>query len=252
MDLDVREMLADTIRRFLDRYCRENEIESVWGDPIVGFGDARSPMFDELKTIVHPDHYTPEEVLPGARTVVSYYIPFSKDVAHSAISGGSVSPEFAYACVLTNNIIGELADAVETDIRALDYEAKMPENICRLDGDIVSRWSQRHVARICGMGTYGLNNMLITDSGCCGRFYSVVTTMEIEPDPIPQEERCLYRKDGSCGVCMQRCRVNAIAPGGFDRWSCDKDGDSSRQAFGVFACAKCIVGLPCSFRDPSR
>lgn len=252
MDLDVRAMLTDTIRRFLEKYCRENEIESVWGDPIVGFGDARSPMFEELKQIVHPDHYTPEEVLPGARTVVSYYIPFSREVAKSAISSGTVSPEFAYACVLTNDIIGGLADAVETDLRAMDAEAVMPANICRLEGDIVSRWSQRHVARICGLGTYGLNNMLITEGGCCGRFYSVVTTLEVEPDPLPAEERCLYKRDGSCGVCMRRCRIHAINPGGFDRWACDKDPDRSRETYQVFACAKCIVGLPCSFRDPSK
>ena len=63
MDLDVRELLADTIKRYLDRYCEENGFDPVWGDPIVGFADAKSPMFRELKTVVHPDHLLPEDIL---------------------------------------------------------------------------------------------------------------------------------------------------------------------------------------------
>ena len=226
MDFDVREMLVETIERYLDRFCRDNELDPVWGEPIVGFGDARSPRFQELRTVVHPEHYLPEDILPGATTVVSYYLPFTKDVARSNISGDLASPEFAYTVALTNSIAMELADEVATDIRAYDYEAEVPDG-SRIEGDIVSRWSQRHVAHICGMGTWGINNMLITSSGSCGRFFSV--------------------------VCMQKCRVHAITPGGFDRWACDRNGDAARARYGgLNVCSKCIVGMPCSFRDPSR
>ena len=92
MDFDVREMLVETIERYLDRFCRDNELDPVWGEPIVGFGDARSPRFQELRTVVHPEHYLPEDILPGATTVVSYYLPFTKDVARSNISGDLASP----------------------------------------------------------------------------------------------------------------------------------------------------------------
>ena len=85
----------------------------------------------------------------------------------------------------------------------------------------MSRWSQRHVAYIAGLGAFGKNNMLITDRGCCGRFYSVVTNLDVEPDTPVEGERCLYRIDGSCGACMRKCRSKAINPGGFDRWACD-------------------------------
>lgn len=252
MDFDVREMLVETIKRYLDRFCRDNELDPVWGEPIVGFGDARSPRFAELRTLVHPDHYLPEDILPGATTVVSYYLPFTKDVARGNISGDLASPEFAYTVALTNSIAMELADEVATDIRAYDYEAEIPE-WGRIDGDIVSRWSQRHVAYLCGMGTWGINNMIITDEGCCGRFFSIVTNLDVEPDPIPEEERCSYRRDGSCGVCMQKCRAHAITPGGFDRWACDRHGDEARRRYGgLNVCSKCIVGMPCSFRNPSK
>ena len=51
---------------------------------------------------------------------------------------------------------------------------------------------------------------------------------------------------------MRKCRSKAINPGGFDRWACDRHGDVSRATYnGLYACGKCIVGMPCSFRDPS-
>ena len=253
MEFDVREMLQDTIQRFLDSYCRDNELDSVWGRPLVGFADAKSPLFANLKNLVHPEHYMPEDILPGATVVVSYYLPFNQDLARSNISGDLASPEWAFAYALTNSIADELADTVATDVRALDFEAEAPMDYKRIDGDIVSRWSQRHIAYIAGMGTFGMNNMIITDEGCCGRFYSIVTNMDIEPDQPITEERCLYKRDGSCGVCMKKCRSGALTPGGFDRWTCDRYGDTARAKYmGLNVCGKCIVGMPCSFRNPLR
>ena len=126
MDLDVRELLTDTIKRYLDRYCEENGFDPVWGDPMVGFADARSPLFRELKTVVHPDHLLPEDILPGATIVVSYYIPYDRELARSNISGNTASTEWAFAYALTTSIIDDLADTVATDVRALDYEAEIP------------------------------------------------------------------------------------------------------------------------------
>ena len=254
MDLDVRELLTDTIKRYLDRYCDENGFDPVWGDPLVGFADARSSLFQELRTVVHPDHLMPEDILPGATIVVSYYIPYDRELAKGNISGNTASTEWAFAYALTTSIIDDLADTVATDVRALDFEAEFPtpEQYGRIEGDIVSRWSQRHVAYIAGLGAFGKNNMLITDRGCCGRFYSVVTNLDVEPDVPVEGERCLFKIDGSCGACMRKCRSKALTPGGYDRWACDRYGDASRATYnGLYACGKCIVGMPCSFRDPS-
>ena len=254
MDLDVRELLTDTIKRYVDRYCDENGFDPVWGDPLVGFADARSPLFQELRTVVHPDHLMPEDILPGATIVVSYYIPYDRELAKGNISGNTASTEWAFAYALTTSIIDDLADTVATDVRALDFEAEFPtpEQYGRIEGDIVSRWSQRHVAYIAGLGAFGKNNMLITDRGCCGRFYSVVTNLDVEPDVPVEGERCLFKIDGSCGACMRKCRSKALTPGGYDRWACDRYGDASRATYnGLYACGKCIVGMPCSFRDPS-
>lgn len=71
-----------------------------------------------------------------------------------------------------------------------------------------------------GMGTFGLNNLLLTDSGCCGYYSSLVTDLPAEADAQISEERCLYKRNGSCGLCAKRCVADALGTDGFDRNRC--------------------------------
>ena len=41
-------------------------------------------------------------------------------------------------------------------------------------GDYASNWSERHVAYVCGLGTFGCQG-LITSKGLAGRFGSIIT-----------------------------------------------------------------------------
>ncbi len=36
--------------------------------------------------------------------------------------------------------------------------------------------------------------MLISEKGCVGRYYSIVTRLDIEADSIIEEERCTFKK----------------------------------------------------------
>lgn len=45
----------------------------------------------------------------------------------------------------------------------------------------VSRWSERHVAYISGLGTFGLSDALITPLGKAMRCGSVVARVKIQP-----------------------------------------------------------------------
>ena len=54
--------------------------------------------------------------------------------------------------------------------------------------NLISDWSHRHVAVIAGLGKFGLNNMLITDNGCCGRVGSFITDLKIEPTKRKMEK----------------------------------------------------------------
>jgi epoxyqueuosine reductase QueG len=113
------------------------------------------------------------------------------------------------------------------------------------------------VAHIAGLGTVGINNMLITDSGCCGRLGSIVTSCELEyPSTEQLEEKCLFKMDGSCGICRERCIVGAYGDGDFNRALCYEtclENAGYHEDIGLAdVCGKCCVGLPCSIVDPTR
>jgi len=114
-----------------------------------------------------------------------------------------------------------------------------------------SRWSQRHVAYLAGHGTFGLNNMLISDAGAVGRYFSVVTALDVPTDAPVSEERCLWKRDGSCGLCMKRCAAGALTAEGFDRFKCLEQCLVNMQKYpGADVCGKCTVELPCSYEIP--
>jgi epoxyqueuosine reductase QueG len=112
--------------------------------------------------------------------------------------------------------------------------------------------------------------MLITKSGCCGRYFTVVTNLDVIPDSPLTEELCLYKKDGSCKVCIDNCPVTALSTSEYDRWQCysllrenaeiytefsssyQDDTEESTAIKGSQVCGKCITASPCAFwQQPS-
>lgn len=71
-----------------------------------------------------------------------------------------------------------------------------------------SNWSERHVAYICGLGTFGLSKGLITKKGIAGRFGSVVTSAVL---PVTQREYSNpFEYCTMCGKCAINCPAHAI------------------------------------------
>ena len=122
---------------------------------------------------------------------------------------------------------------------------------------LVARWSHRSVAALTGLGNFGLNRLLITDSGCTGRYGSLLLNIRLSSSDIEPKERCLYFYDGSCLKCIQRCPVNALTENGeFDRAACYKyllEVDAFFNDLPLSeVCGKCSVGMPCSLRSAVR
>jgi epoxyqueuosine reductase QueG len=57
------------------------------GSSLVAFADADDKLFRKFKEIISKSHATPKELLPEAKTVVSYFIPFSKEIALGNVGG---------------------------------------------------------------------------------------------------------------------------------------------------------------------
>jgi epoxyqueuosine reductase QueG len=193
----------------------------------------------------------PEDLLPTAKSILSYYLPFQDGVGKSNIGSDISSPVWANAYSVTNTMAVQLNLMLVEYIKGLGYDAATPGNPGRIaEGIFFSNWSQRHIAYAAGHGSFGLNNMLITERGCCGRYFSIVTTLPFA-DEIYKGERCLYKRNGGCKICVKRCLNGALTTGGFDRELCSVMGDRNAKIYnGSTICGKCVVGLPCSNREP--
>lgn len=245
----MREKIQAELERLIEEFCRQTGRENIWQKPVIRYGDAHSPLFDQLKELVDPQHHHPCEYLPGATLVLSYFLPFKEEVGRSNVDGEMISPQWADGYNYSNEMAPYINDGLCKFIHALGYEACPPTDIGMInDGFPRSRWSQKHVAYICGHGTFGVNNMMISDKGCVGRYYSIITALPFAHDQVVTEERCLYKKDGSCLQCVERCPIGALHADGFDRLRCLDQCNINGEKFpGADACGKCVVGLPCSF-----
>jgi epoxyqueuosine reductase QueG len=249
--------LVGELRSFVLQYQHHHQTKTEWRDPLVGFASADDPLFTELKKAVSSTHLLPVDLLPSARSVVVFFIPFSKRVADSNRSGRSASRDWALAYLETNTLIEETGVYMKQYIESKGFKISTTPSTRNFDpGKLISDWSHRHAAFIAGLGTFGLNNMLITESGCCGRFGSFVASLEIPADPRAEGEHCLYKSRGDCMRCVERCVGSALSADQFDRHNCYRlcleNEEEHRRLGKADVCGKCLVGVPCSFTNPRK
>ena len=262
----MKENIRRMIRDFVREYEKQPGITTRWGDPLVGFAGADHPDILNLKELIAPTHKLPAEVLPGAKIVVAYFVPFTKELSFSNRNGGEIaSPEWAVAYEETNAMFRDLNEYLIAALKDKGYEAAVTSEAYAFDRDrLISNWSQRHFAKAAGLGTFGVNNLLITKKGCCGRCGTVVTNLNVEPDAPIEEEYCIYKNNGRCGACFLRCPSGALTPQGYDRKKCYEvlrknaerytefgssydAAEGEDDATGSEVCGKCVTNVPCAF-----
>jgi len=252
-----QEKIKQLITQYIKDYSERKEIKTKWREPIVKFCNANDEMFVKLKEIVSPAHALPKDFLDDAKTVISYFLPFEELVINSNVEGKYSSKEWAKAYIETNELIFNLNNYIKKKLNDLDYKSTIIPATHNFDeNSLISDWSHRHVAYIAGLGKFGLNNMLITKKGCCGRIGSIVTNLKIEPTKRTDKEYCLYKSKGICKKCVERCVNNALKVDSFDRHKCYEillHNDEFHSDLGLTeVCGKCCVNLPCSFANPVK
>ena len=115
-----------------------------------------------------------------------------------------------------------------------------------------SKWSERHAAYACGLGTFGLSKGLITEKGMAGRFASIIVSAEFEPTERKYtgiDDYCI-----KCGVCAKNCPAKAISlKNGKNNLKCHRHVQAMKKKYSPrYGCGKCQVGVPCEFRSPAR
>ena len=257
--------VPDLIQKCISAFEKENKVEKMWKTPLCAAIKTNHPLIPELKKSVSQDHLLPEDLLPDAKSIVVFFLPFENYISESNAVGESPSNEWAKAYILTNTLISYINDEIEKTLKKQNINiAKILATSNFNKEKLMSFWSHRHIAWIAGLGTFGINNMFITSMGCCGRFGSFITNVDSSSlgipsnDSGPQAEKCLTKRNAACSLCLKKCNYGAYTETGFDRHTCyttcKKNGAHFHNTYGLAdaeVCGKCLVGLPCSTKAPA-
>jgi len=251
------------LRKFAEQYVDEEPhrlgTDGWWQTPLLTAApiDAR---FDQLPQIAAEDHLLPRDLLPTAKSVIVFYIPFKKELVKANKNGAHPCREWGVAYVQTNALIGRLGQALSDLLAARGCKSGLTPATRNFDDvKLMARWSHKHLAHLLNLGRFGVNHLLITPVGCTGRLGSLVSEAELGDHPLIQtDEACLLKAGKDCGKCIQACPVDALSEAGFDRRSCWNRLTENRKTLDYFfdlpesthVCGKCAALVPCSFTNP--
>jgi epoxyqueuosine reductase QueG len=229
----------------------------IYDAPILAIGSSQDPYFRSFKdnTIIGEHFLLPEEWLPDAQTIVSFFLPYTSDVrAGNKIDPYWPSEEWLHARVEGQTVVKKMCQHLQSELANAGYQSVIPTLDQRFqirrgtnpdEQPFASNWSERHVAFVCGLGTFSLSKGLITAKGMAGRLGSLVTNLPLAVDERPYakiDEYCSY-----CGACVKQCPVAAISmETGKNHQRCSDFLDKTTEKFKPrYGCGKCQVNVPC-------
>jgi len=232
----------------------------IFDPPLMGVADARDPLFEKMKedSIIGQHALSPIDWLPQAKSVISFFLPFSKKVRDSnKVVKGWPSQEWLHARIEGQAFVLDLCRYLESILKEAGYINNIPVTDPRFRMNdkpphFTSNWSERHVAFVAGLGTFSLSKGLITEKGVAGRFGSIVTSLSLTADTrnyTEIDEHC-----NQCGACMENCPVNAISfEKGKNHEPCGTFLDETAIKFNPrYGCGKCQVDVPCECNIPEK
>ena len=251
---------ADDLRRqvedCLEGHSSRDGHQHWWRKPLLVTAKA-DERFDMLLKIVSSDHLLPRQLLPGARSVVVYFLPFKRELASGNRQGNMATREWGHAYVDTNNAIVRINADLSDTLSKSGYKSTVTPPTHNFDETrLISRWSHKHLAVLCGLGRLGLHTQVITPEGCCGRLGSFVTEADLGDSPLVEgeSELCLHKQGKACRVCVKRCIFGALTEDGFNRFLCYEQLNRNDTAMNDLpltnVCGKCVAVTPCSLKAP--
>lgn len=235
----------------------------IFDAPIFAYGSPDDALFLALKKQAIGEHFRmPLEWNPKAKTVVSMFFPFTKEIVESNGENYDYPSEQwihgrseGHACLkeLGAYIVAYLNDAgYETICPILDSAFLFAYGDKSKPLTFTSNWSDRHVGYICGLGTFGLSKGIITKKGMAGRLLSVITACEYEKTERAYTD--IYEYCIKCGSCVSRCPAHAITlKEGKNHELCGAFCDYVRRTSERSdCCGKCQIDVPCTFQIPEK
>lgn len=246
--MNLVESIETIVREAVEKAGRPD----LFRAPLCGFSAADDPRYHALKTIIGEWHRDPAELLPEARSVISFFVPFTQTLPAAAREAEPVSPLWGEAYVVLNNLFDAVGKELAGFLTGQGYAALPIASTHTYDPEkLQSMWSHRSAAAISGLGSFGANRLLITEKGSAGRFCTVLTSAQIAPSPSPAPERCLHHINGSCLLCVKSCPVHALKPDSFEPFVCNgrllENADRLSAIGFCDVCGKCIANCPAAF-----
>ena len=273
----MNEFIANEICRFVREEsgnCFPGSTQRYFDEPLVGFAAADDPLFAQYKSVIGSFHLTPLELARSGqpspwtpRTVISWVLPISEKTRRSN-RDETLYPSRDWARTRQH---GEAFNAslrrhLVAFLQQSGYHALAPQlhpdwqEYGSTPVGVASSWSERHAAYAAGLGTFSLNDALITPRGIAHRLGSVITDLAAAPSPRPYADHranCLWYRNGTCGACIGRCPVGALSKEGHDKTICREHvyGTIPRmvaEQFGVTCtgCGLCQTKVPCESAIP--
>lgn len=273
----MEQMICDEVRRFVLESPGNRFPESdarYFDEPLVGFAAADDPLFTSYKTIIGGFHLTPREIMEQSldvpvrpATVICWALPVTRETRES----NRRETEFPSRAWSQTRAFGEQLNAalrrhLVSHLAGLGCQAIAPQlspawkEFPDTPVGIASAWSERHAAYAAGLGTFSLNDALITDRGIAHRLGSVITDLALAPTPRTTPDyrhNCLWFREQSCGLCIGRCPVGAVSTEGHDKSLC-RDyvygtvPKAVSESYGVTqtGCGLCQTKVPCEAMVP--
>ncbi len=251
---DIRQAIEELIKTKVKDIGRPD----LFREPMVGFVSAKDPSVVNVKEIVGPWHDSPEDQLPGAKTIIAYTVPFTREVALDPGTSRFSGLIWSEAYILINKNFESISNDVADFLRTQGYEASTVKATNDYDpSDPVSSWSHRTMACAAGLGKFGMNRILMTSKGSAVRYCSLLTTAELEPSGPYTGPVCTGLDGGPCRLCLDACPVDALTRwyegGKFDCQDLQEVyHDRMIEELSVDTagtCGKCIAVCPMAYID---
>jgi epoxyqueuosine reductase QueG len=259
----TRNIRIHILRNFAEEYVAAEPdrigTEGFWQTPLL----ASAPIderFDILPQVAFNEHIHPHDLLPSARSLVVFFIPFKRALVKENKKGDRPCRNWGLAYVQTNDLIERLSQELEKLLSAEGLKSGLTPATHNFDEKVLmARWSHKHLAHLANLGRFGTHRLLITPAGCAGRLGSLVTEADLGDHPVIEtDEACLLKAGKKCGKCIEACPVDALAESEFKRQTCWARLNENRDILDYFSdlpettdvCGKCAALVPCSFLNP--
>lgn len=226
--LCLKRSMSERMKEELVELCVRLGIRMVGISPVERWD---SPPFEPWV----PERFRPRAILPEARSVVVIGLPITLPVLET-----SPSIHYHQLYKTVNDILDQTTYRISNFLNERGHASIfVPRDgyghIQLMKERPLAFFSHRHAAYLAGLGTFGLNNMLLTkEYGPRVRFGSVFTSAELPGDPVMKEGLCTR-----CLRCVEICPVKALG-----------EEDYPKSITNKVACATRAMELSVRFASP--